>query len=92
MDLHFRLLANTTDRLRSMARFEPTTETHLFPDVQKVGGELTRNHKLAVKSVEQQTIVKACRPGCTLQWAKGFGGLEHAHAYEGREEEEYARS
>ena len=36
-----------------------------------------QNHSIAVKSILQQTSVKACRPGCTLQWAKGIGGVEH---------------
>ena len=44
---------------------------------------MTRNHKLAVKSVEQQTIVKACRPGCTLQWVKGIGGVDHKRTQTG---------
>ena len=78
MDLPVRLLVNTTDRPRSMAQLEPTPETRTSPDVLQVGRYgLMLNHYKAVKSVLQQTNVKACRPGCTLQWAIGIGGVEH---------------
>ena len=36
-----------------------------------------QNQKIAVRSVEQQTIVRACKPGSTLQWAKGIGEVDH---------------